>query len=171
MIDPTTTFNVQAWNNWSWKNSTLDTSSGYYLCKRGDIVENNALRLYFCDIITRYNLWLERYRHIESKKIDRNFNRIMNHPEFNKTIYLLKMCMKSTGVWPESVKSNYSWLKFFVSLFAMIFFVVIPQTTNLFFIENNLNDAIEILMISDIVFFITVCKLCNQLYKKRGNNL
>lgn len=94
----------------------------------------------------------------------------MSIEEFDKTIYVTRGCMKLLGVWPDSKNSKSSVLKFFSSFFIMTFFVIIPQTTNLYFVKNNLSDVIEILTYAELATLAACFKLYNGWINRRGNS-
>lgn len=77
--------------------------------------------------------------------------------EYEKTIRLPRRCMRFVGIWPEISENIYSKLRVFVSLFILAFFIIIPQTTQLFYLEKNLYNVLEILLIGQL--HTTVCFL------------
>lgn len=84
--------------------------------------------------------------------------------DFNRTF------MKLTGVWPYST-SKWSSFKFFLSFFIMSFFVCIPQTHKLFLVKDNINEAVEVLTIADLMTGIACFKLTRAYYNKRGKKV
>lgn len=94
----------------------------------------------------------------------------MSQENFDKTISLTRRCMQILGVWPSFENNRNSFLKFFISLFLMLFFIVIPQTTNIYYVRNNLNDIIEILTYANLATITACCKLCNGWINRQGKN-
>lgn len=94
----------------------------------------------------------------------------MSNPEFDEAIHLNRIIMRMSGVWPKSKQDTYSFIKFLACSFTLLFFIIIPQTTQLFLIKNSLNDIVEILMLGLLLTFITFWEQCNVLYYKEGNH-
>lgn len=94
----------------------------------------------------------------------------MLEKEFDETIDLTRRCMQILGVWPNSDKYTSSLIRFSISLFFMLFFIVIPQTTNLYFVRNNLSADIDILTYANLVVFVGCCDLCNGWFNRQGKS-
>lgn len=92
----------------------------------------------------------------------------MSLEELDKTIDLTRRCMSLIGVWPESNKNTKSSLKFLISIFLVLFFIMIPQTIKLYFVTNNLNNVIEVLSYVYLPAIISLCKFYNGWVKKNG---
>lgn len=95
----------------------------------------------------------------------------MWNSEIDKTFHLSQTFMRLTGVWPESEENFFSNLKFLISSFTLVAFLLIPQATKLFYVRSNLNGIIEVLSQALLVMFIAFCKLCNQWFKKKGKRI
>lgn len=95
----------------------------------------------------------------------------MSKSEYDKSLNLIKICMRLTGVWPGDEENIYSSLKFFFCAFILIFFNLLPQFTKLYFVRNDFNDIVEVLTVSLSIMFVIFCKLCSQSYNKRGKYL
>lgn len=92
----------------------------------------------------------------------------MTNLEFDKTVDLIRICMTHLGVWPEFEETMSSKLKFYISFFFATFFVLIPQTTNLYFVRFNLADIIEILTYGDLPTCVICYKMYNGWVNKQG---
>lgn len=91
--------------------------------------------------------------------------------EFGKTIHVVRSCFRFLGIWPEPDGKISSFVKFFVATFILTFFNVIPQTTKLYLVANNLAEVVEILTFGLLSELICLCKLISGWCKKQGNNL
>lgn len=87
--------------------------------------------------------------------------------EFEKSIKYTRAYMKLYGGWPSESGKNRS----FVVAFMILFFILIPQTTKLYIVKNNLNDIIDVLAVGLLVCFVAFCKICVLWYKREGNKL
>lgn len=83
----------------------------------------------------------------------------MLQEELDKIIDTTRRCMRLMGVWPDSQTKNTSSLRFFFCFFFITFFLLIPQTTQLYFVGNSLSDVIEVLTYADLATFAACCKL------------
>lgn len=78
--------------------------------------------------------------------------------------------MNLVGSWPNAEQSYYSRISFFGSLFAMIFFINIPQTRMLFLVTYNLNEVIEILTVADLMMLLACFKHVGVWSNKKGKS-
>ncbi|XP_014212165.1 odorant receptor 22c-like [Copidosoma floridanum] len=88
---------------------------------------------------------------------------------YDECVSITRFTMKSMGVWPNA-KSNFNLcpqILFFFSLFSMVFFIVLPQTMQLFYTEGNLDLILDILTTADIIITIACLKLIGILYNRR----
>lgn len=92
----------------------------------------------------------------------------MSSLEFEKIIDLPRKCMRVTGVWPESKQKINSKLKVFVTFFIITFFLIIPQTTKLVYVKNNLYDVVNIMLIGLTIAVISALKLFHQWHMVEG---
>lgn len=79
--------------------------------------------------------------------------------------------MSYLGVWPGVYGSTqwFSHLKFFLVIFLLLFFDIIPQTHMLFLVLDDFNMLMDILMTADIILTLACIKLITMWYRRAGN--
>lgn len=92
----------------------------------------------------------------------------MSASEFEKTINLFRSFFDWLGVWPQSVRNINAVLKLCALIFFSYFFIIIPQTSELVFVKNSLDDVIDILLFTLVSTITVIAEVLNLWFRRQG---
>lgn len=91
---------------------------------------------------------------------------------FDECVRITRINMKILGIWPDDklIDDWYLRWQFLLSVYFIIFFINIPQTSMLITVWGDLNVILEILNTANILVGVACLKLLKLWYNKRGNS-